>query len=108
MGLWASFALSFGLTTEILSRLGTRLRDEAVTDSLTGLRNRKGLMDAGVLAIARRAGKELTIAQLDLDDFKQVNDEEGHAAGDEILRACAEAWRAEVRAGDVLGRPGGD
>lgn len=110
VGLWASFAISFGVTAETLSRLGTRLREEGVTDSLTGLRNRKGLAEGGALAIAiaRRSGKPLTVAQIDLDGFKWVNDEHGHAAGDAILRRCSEAWRGEIRSGDVLGRAGGD
>ncbi len=50
----------------------------------------------------------MTLAVLDLDGFKQINDRFGHAAGDRLLAEAASAWRARLRAGDILARHGGD
>jgi diguanylate cyclase (GGDEF)-like protein len=80
------------------------------TDSLTGLLNARAFKDeAGrVIAIARRHRHELTVAYIDLDDFKEVNDTMGHRRGDELLRATADMLRQTLRAGDVIARVGGD
>ena len=82
----------------------------ALTDSLTGLPNRRALDDelGRQLARAERAGTGLVVAILDLDFFKAYNDERGHAYGDALLRDAATAWRAKLRAGDVLARYGGE
>jgi diguanylate cyclase (GGDEF)-like protein len=85
-------------------------REMAAVDSLTGALNKRGFMEAADAALAqldRRSGG-LLLAYLDLDGFKAVNDTAGHAAGDEVLRAFAEAARLEVREDDLLGRVGGD
>ncbi|SFA57761.1 diguanylate cyclase (GGDEF) domain-containing protein [Paracoccus halophilus] len=80
----------------------------SVTDTLTGLLNRRGfLVECGKLAAAGN-NPQYAIAALDLDLFKEVNDRLGHAAGDEVLVAVAEAIRLGVRRGDVVGRVGGD
>ena len=50
----------------------------------------------------------MTVLLLDLDHFKQVNDQYGHAAGDAVLRATVEAWQAQLRGRDALGRVGGE
>jgi diguanylate cyclase (GGDEF)-like protein len=50
----------------------------------------------------------LTVAILDLDGFKEVNDRDGHSAGDRLLRQVADEWRSRVRTTDLLGRHGGD
>jgi diguanylate cyclase (GGDEF)-like protein len=50
----------------------------------------------------------MAVMVVDLDNFKQINDQEGHAAGDEVLRQVAEAMRACIRAGDLAARFGGD
>lgn len=94
----------------VLSRLNESLRQQALTDHLTGLPNRSGFLAAAVRerAIADRAGTPLSIAVLDLDGFKMVNDSQGHAAGDRLLSDLAQAWRRRLRAGDVLARHGGD
>jgi diguanylate cyclase (GGDEF)-like protein len=60
------------------------------------------------MALARRYDRALTVALLDLDDFKLVNDRDGHAAGDRVLVDLATAWTAVLRRSDVLGRHGGD
>jgi diguanylate cyclase (GGDEF)-like protein len=85
------------------------VRDLSLTDPLTGLANRRQLgvvLDRGIAA-ARR-GEPLTLAMVDLDDFKGVNDRFGHAVGDRVLRAAADALQAEARGSDLVARYGGD
>jgi diguanylate cyclase (GGDEF)-like protein len=87
-----------------------RLARQAVTDPLTGLRNRRGFMAESDAALARcaRAGQQAAVVMIDLDRFKSINDLHGHAAGDAVLRGAAAAVRAELRAGDLPGRLGGE
>jgi diguanylate cyclase (GGDEF)-like protein len=94
----------------LLGQLSESLRRLADTDQLTGLLNRSGLRVAAERerAVADRLGARLTLAVLDLDDFKQVNDSKGHAAGDEVLTGLGAAWREALRGGDILARHGGD
>jgi diguanylate cyclase (GGDEF)-like protein len=82
----------------------------AVTDPLTGLANRAGLaMRAGpMVESARRAGDAVHCLFLDVDGLKVVNDQAGHAAGDEVLVAVAEALQEVTRGTDVVARMGGD
>ena len=108
----SNFAL-LAILVLLLTTLRRRLSDEAVfaaTDSLTGLLNRGSFitrLDAE-LARAGRYGRAFTLAYVDLDNFKTVNDLEGHDAGDELLRRVADALRSSTRQTDVLGRLGGD
>lgn len=80
------------------------------TDPLTGCLNRRGFSEAfdDETGRAGRLGVGLTLILIDLDDFKAVNDEHGHAAGDELLRWVADRLHAEFRAHDVVARLGGD
>ncbi|MDH3262377.1 MAG: diguanylate cyclase [Paracoccaceae bacterium] len=80
--------------------------EQALTDALTGLRNRRAMEEALVRLTQARA--RFGLIHLDLDRFKAVNDTLGHAAGDAVLGAVARALRAEVREGDVAARVGGD
>jgi len=80
--------------------------EQALTDPLTGLRNRRAL-DLG-LADLTRSGARFGLMHLDLDFFKQVNDTHGHAAGDHVLREVAAVLRGETRSGDTVARVGGD
>jgi diguanylate cyclase (GGDEF)-like protein len=107
---WTLVAGSSVLATEALARLNTRLRRQLVTDSLTGLLNRSGFTAAAeqVRALAVRADLPVSIALIDLDQFKQVNDHHGHAAGDELLIDLGRRWREELRGSEVLARFGGD
>jgi diguanylate cyclase (GGDEF)-like protein len=91
-------------------RLLTRLDGLAHTDDLTGLPNRRAWQSELDLALthARSAGEQLTIAMVDIDSFKAVNDRHGHAAGDELLVAVTERWSAVLRPEDLLARLGGD
>jgi diguanylate cyclase (GGDEF)-like protein len=107
---WVMIAGSSVLASEALARVNTRLRTQLTTDPLTGLLNRSGFTVATqrVLALAGRGGLPVSIALIDLDRFKQVNDLRGHAAGDELLIELGRVWRAELRGSEVLARFGGD
>jgi diguanylate cyclase (GGDEF)-like protein len=102
--------VSIVTVSEVLGRLATRLRTGATTDSLTGVLNRAAFTDVArdVLAAATRRGQKTSLVVADLDDFKLINDEHGHTAGDEVLTLVASQWRSCLRAGDVLARLGGD
>ena len=113
---------------QALSRHNARLdqqrqaaQEASATDPLTGLANRRGLDRAMAAAVGRSAlqGNEgparrhddvqdFSIAHLDLDGFKAVDDRFGHAAGDDLLRHVAQILREETRSTDTVARPGGD
>jgi diguanylate cyclase len=80
------------------------------TDSLTGIPNRRGFLRHAehVLKRAARQGHRTSLLQLDLNGFKEVNDQLGHATGDGILKEVAERLQATRRPGDVVARLGGD
>ena len=86
------------------------LQRSARTDGLTGLPNRTAFEDSlrREMNRATRLSTPLTVALLDLDGFKQLNDTAGHAAGDAALRAAADRWSHALRSIDVLSRYGGD
>jgi diguanylate cyclase (GGDEF)-like protein len=92
------------------ARLHDMVERQALVDGLTGLANRRAA--AGALhaeaAQAERLGTPLSVVLADLDGFKDVNDEYGHAVGDEVLRAFADVLRETVRESDVAGRWGGE
>lgn len=87
-----------------------RESETARTDGLTGLPNARALSEElnRELARSRRSGTPLSLLYVDLDDFKEVNDRYGHAAGDDLLRRVGMALGAIVREGDVAARIGGD
>ena len=89
---------------------GTRLESLLREDALTGLLNRRAILTqlAGMVSGARRHGHPLSVAMVDLDAFKAINDEHGHAVGDAVLVAAVLAMRAHLRAEDQLGRLGGE
>ena len=82
----------------------------AATDELTGLASRRAFLGMLEQAIetARSTGSEAAIALFDIDHFKQVNDQFGHLAGDEVLQRIAKLARRSVRDGDLVGRLGGE
>jgi len=95
---------------EELARTLAQLQAIATRDELTGLPNRRqmqALMDQELLR-ALRHHHDFCIALVDLDHFKRINDEHGHAAGDTVLRVFAETGQAALRATDVLARWGGE
>lgn len=85
-------------------------RQEAQTDALTGLANRRKLMERGASAIhlARCRGEPLTVLMIDIDHFKRVNDTFGHAVGDAALRTVADLCRKAIRQTDIAARFGGE
>lgn len=87
-----------------------RFKRETHIDQLTGLYNRRGFIDRADAERARadRTGEPLCMALIDLDDFKRVNDTEGHNAGDRILRELSQEWKNAARKSDVIARVGGD
>jgi diguanylate cyclase (GGDEF)-like protein len=101
---------------ELVSRVSNRLervrmyRAQAETDGLTGLSNRvtseKGLKQ--LAALSDRFSEPLSLAMLDVDRFKSINDTHGHAVGDSVLRSVGEYLRREFRGNDVVGRWGGE
>jgi GAF domain-containing protein len=86
------------------------LRLLASTDSLTGAMSRRAFIDQARTDIARsdQHGAPLSCVVLDIDHFKAINDTYGHAVGDRVLQHIAEVCTAELRAGDYLGRIGGE
>ena len=101
---------SLRAVTRELGTLAQRFAQEAVVDDLTGLLNRRGWRYTAPRELARaaRSGNPITLVTLDLDNFKELNDELGHEQGDHALRDAAERIRATLRAGDVVARLGGD
>ena len=87
-----------------------RLKRACLTDDLTRLYNRRGFMALADqhLRLARRHGKDAVVMYVDMDDFKQLNDRFGHAAGDRALMAVSRLLRRTVRDCDVVARMGGD
>jgi diguanylate cyclase len=90
--------------------LDQQLEYSATHDRLTGLVNRALIDEQLTPAMARsvRSGRRLALCYVDLDDFKAINDELGHLAGDEVLVEVGARLRGALRAGDVAGRIGGD
>lgn len=93
-----------------LARSLERIEMLATRDELTGLLNRRAASERlrEAAAAGQRHPPALTLALLDLDHFKRINDTHGHAAGDEVLRRFARAAQDELRAGDLLARWGGE
>jgi diguanylate cyclase (GGDEF)-like protein/PAS domain S-box-containing protein len=91
-------------------RLIERLEYLSMTDGLTGLLNRRALTDQLQYEIdrARRYGSELSVILCDLDNLKEINDENGHLAGDTTLQLLAATLRSSLRNADIAGRYGGD
>ncbi len=113
--IWSVFSnfVLLGIIVMLTTTLKRRLADEAsfvARDALTGLPNRGSFIARldTELARASRYGRAFTLAYVDLDDFKAVNDLEGHDAGDRLLRRIADVLRSSTRQTDVLGRLGGD
>jgi diguanylate cyclase (GGDEF)-like protein len=90
--------------------LQRRLNELARTDALTGLHNRRELEQriAEEMSRSRRHARPLSVVIGDLDHFKRVNDEYGHAVGDDVLRAVGERMRGSLRAEDLAVRWGGE
>ncbi|WP_034856849.1 putative bifunctional diguanylate cyclase/phosphodiesterase [Sinorhizobium sojae] len=108
----AGETLSLAVMTDVteLKTAEERNHVQAITDHLTGLLNRPGFEAALDRALRQTAedGGELACLLIDLDRFKPINDNLGHAVGDEVLRQITGRIRAQVRSEDKVGRLGGD
>lgn len=95
---------------EQVQALQAALREQATQDALTGLANRRHLNDTlpGLLALALRERAPLAVVVIDLDHFKQVNDEHGHPVGDRVLAAFGRLLREQLRSSDLAFRYGGE
>jgi len=100
-----------------MAGLVSRVQDQAVqlealahNDGLTGIPNRRAwdIELAREISRARRTGRSVVVAMLDLDHFKLFNDTHGHQVGDQLLREAAAVWHAHMREGDLLARYGGE
>jgi diguanylate cyclase (GGDEF)-like protein len=107
---WVIIVIATLTLTEVQGRLARRLRTAADTDPLTGVANRRAweAQASRHLAHALRTGEPLSFVILDLDGFKEVNDRDGHRAGDDLLRELTASWSRHLRQADLLGRYGGD
>jgi diguanylate cyclase (GGDEF)-like protein/PAS domain S-box-containing protein len=87
-----------------------QLSNEAAVDQLTQISNRRRLLEQVATAFhtSRGTGKPLCVCVCDIDNFKQVNDDCGHAVGDRVLSTFAQILREALRTGDIAGRLGGD
>ena len=107
---WVFLVATYAAVAVVLNRRVGALRREAMTDPLTGAFTRRAFERAAELEMARhsRTGRPLSLAVIDLDDFKLVNDARGHAQGDAVLVGLTSAWVAALPRDVLLGRRGGD
>lgn len=92
------------------ARLFQEVQSLALTDPLTGLHNRRNIFELGRIEFSRalRMSRSFCCMMLDLDHFKQINDNYGHQAGDQVLHEFAQRCEASVREVDLVGRYGGE
>jgi diguanylate cyclase (GGDEF)-like protein len=109
-GLLPLLAGCLGLMVLLRRELIPHLLHLAQIDALSGIYNRRAFHEAAgeLLARAEPSGLPFTLALIDVDHFKQINDTHGHDAGDEVIRGVSELLRAAVRSADLVGRLGGD
>ena len=104
----APIAIKLGLIQQ--QRIKDKLKALALTDELTKLSNRRGfyLLAEQLLKMASRTKSGMYLMYTDLDDFKKINDEFGHAEGDRALQAYAQLLKENYRESDIIARIGGD
>jgi len=110
MLIFLSLSLNFGFLLMAVDRLRNEVADLALLDDLTGVGNRRHLMQRLTEECARseRSGLPFALLVIDLDGFKTINDSYGHAAGDACLQHFTLMAQTRLRAGDMLARSGGD
>ena len=104
------FFVSVLFVLMLTAQVNQNLQSIATIDGLTNVLNRRGLQDAALKmqAICKRINIPMALLLIDLDHFKRVNDTYGHLVGDEVLIAIAKTIKTTLRAGDVVGRFGGE
>ncbi len=110
LDLTSALATTMAFTLTQFERMQQRIEKLSVTDPLTGAYNRRGFLHQLDIqsAAARRTGAPLSLAILDLDHFKRINDALGHERGDAVLVGFVKRVQAGIRGTDVLGRWGGE
>lgn len=108
--LFFSVGMSLALAGVVLYKLQRKLSQAATHDALTGLPNRRAADDfmAHEALLAQRRGAPLSALMVDIDFFKRVNDQHGHAAGDHVLQTLAQLLKRRARASDLVARWGGE
>jgi len=108
--IWLTLYIFFALIISELRNLYEQERHSSRTDSLTRIANRRAFLEllAAEANRASRYGTALTLAYLDIDHFKQINDRLGHEKGDEVLRLVAQVMESRLRKADRVARLGGD
>ncbi|MGY6274633.1 GGDEF domain-containing protein [Methylomonas sp. MgM2] len=106
-------SIAFITVLELVRQLqAARIKEHeaARIDPLTGLLNSRALDEQAraLIALCRRENLSIALAYIDLDNFKAVNDDEGHQRGDEILKIIADIMKSTFRASDLIARVGGD
>jgi diguanylate cyclase (GGDEF)-like protein len=103
------FAKQVGISLE-RAHLFQEVQSLALTDPLTGLQNRRSIFELGRIEFSRaqRMNRPFCCMMLDIDHFKQVNDNHGHQAGDLVLQEFAELCHRSIRDVDLIGRYGGE
>ncbi|MCU1716156.1 GGDEF domain-containing protein [Pseudomonas sp. 5P_3.1_Bac2] len=102
--------LSFGLVLLSRERIEADLKSNALNDPLTGIGNRLSILEQlqDELERSQRSDLPLSVVMLDIDHFKQINDQHGHLAGDQVLRHCVQHLQHRLRRTDRIGRYGGE
>ena len=99
---------SIGFLMMVKERTDREVLHLAMTDSLTGVPNRRALMDYAERTMSLRGDRHMALLMIDVDHFKRINDNHGHLAGDEVLRQISRLLEKRLRGGDLLGRYGGE
>jgi diguanylate cyclase (GGDEF)-like protein len=107
IGILAAIGAVLGVFAAVRSRRNRHFAQLAMCDALTGVGNRRRL-DRDLAIEAANGDTPVAVIMVDVDHFKRINDEHGHDAGDQALRAVADVLRLEVRTGDVVYRYGGE
>jgi GGDEF domain-containing protein len=91
-------------------QIGASFRRASLTDVLTGVMNRRGFFEFGsrILVRARRGKEPVALIMFDLDRFKSINDQFGHATGDDVIVTFCRLAAAQLRPNDLFARTGGD
>lgn len=107
---WVFVMVAVGAVAVVLNLKVRALRREASHDGLTGAMTRRSFLREldRARAHAARRDEPVTLVLVDLDDFKRVNDEGGHGAGDRLLATVVPTWQEHLRSDDLVGRLGGD
>jgi len=108
IGILAASGAALGVFAAVRTRRNRHFAQLALSDELTGVGNRRRLDRDLTIESASNSETPVAVIMVDVDHFKRINDEHGHDAGDQALRAVADVLRTEVRTGDVVYRYGGE